>query len=153
MSRPFFSVKDVMTGMPGHPEFEDRPLLWLTSGDQWVFRRTTNDLYLKDKNITIPGNPIVRYVVCAIEHPEEKGGGFDWAMWQEIEIKKPDGTMAVVSLNVCVPPSYLENRDLLDKSLKVSMIAFEEVYENPFWISQYEKPTEIRIIENYRKEL
>lgn len=148
MARPFYSSKDVLTGMPPHPAYPDRPLMWLTSGDQWWFRRTTNSLIPKSGKINAPGDPIVRYVICAIKHSEERGGGFDWAMWQEIEIKNKQGTAAVVSTDVSVPPSFLENEDLLEKSFQVVTLAFNEVYENPQWISDYEHPVEIRIIEH-----
>lgn len=146
MSRPIFSPKDVTRGMPTHPEHPDRPILWLTPGDQWWFRRTTNDLEIRSGANKAPQNARVRYVVCAVKHPEDRGGGFDWTMWQEVEVENTDGITATVAVNVCIPPSFLESEDLLDKSLQVAMIAFNEVYDEPHWVSQYERPASITIL-------
>jgi len=47
-----------------------------------------------------------------------------------------------VSLSVTIPPSFVDTEDLLDKSLQVTTIAFNEIYIDPVWISEYEHPVE-----------
>lgn len=140
MAKPLYTLDKIDYGMPAHPVVEDRPLMWLTKGDQWWFRRRTNSLIPKKGMILSANTPVVRYVVCAIKHKEPTG--FDWTMWQEIEVVNPGGETSIVSLSVTIPPSFVETEDLLDKSLQVATIAFNEIYIDPIWISEYEHPIE-----------
>lgn len=135
---PEFSLTTVTTGMPRHPEIEDRSVLWLTAGDEWWWRRCTNVLVPKSMENLAPKDAKVRYVMAAVKHDDSKGGGFDWTMWTEHEIMNDDEKTANVGMIVCIPPSFAESEDLLNKSFVVAALALEQVYKEVVWKSQYD---------------
>lgn len=134
---PKFTLQSVGAGMPVHPAFPDRGILWLTAGDTWLFRRITN--ILVPKVITDEAAeklPKVRYVMMAVEHSVDSGGGYDWTCWTEMEVENEDGSVDVGKA-VIVPPSFFESEDLLSSAVQVITMGLQQVYKDVRWITQY----------------
>lgn len=125
--------------MPPHPVFDDRPLLWLTPGDEWWLFQTTNELIPKILQSRSEDVIPVRYSVASIRHSVENGGGFDWAVWQSSETTVMKDDKILTKLELLLPPSFVaKESDLLD-SINAITIALSEVYGNVGWFEE-EKP-------------
>jgi len=132
------NVDRVTEGMPQHPAFEDRKLMWLTEGDEWWFRKITTPLIPKAVPNYVRTLPEVRYVVCAIRHHEENfDDGFDFTMWMQVETKDRQGNTIEINSVMCLPPSYVVGEDRLDKAVQAIDDAFSQTYMSHKWITQY----------------
>lgn len=125
-------------GMPPHPSFEDRPVMWLTEGDTWWFRRITTALIPKSVPDYVKTLPEVRYVVCAIRHyQKDSDDGFDFTMWMQVETKDREGKTIQINSALCLPPSYVVGEDRLEKAVSGVSEAFDQVYVDHKWITQF----------------
>jgi hypothetical protein len=132
------TVENISEGMPDHPAFEGRPVMWLTQGDTWWFRRITTVLIPKSVPDYVKTMPEVRYVVCAIRHHEEDfDDGFDFTMWMQVETKDRQGNTVKINSALCLPPSYVVGEDRLEKAVSSVSEAFDQVYTEHKWITQF----------------
>jgi len=129
--------------MPPHPTVQGAPAIWADPGDEWLFRRTTNLLIPKIVDSIAPTDPKIRYVVCAIRRLRKLGmpntyQAIDMVMWQEVESLNEDKKTATINSVLCFGPSRVNSVPEMNKTVNAIMIAFEQVYKDPRWISQYE---------------
>jgi hypothetical protein len=149
---PKFTLQSVGAGMPVHPAFPDRGILWLTAGDTWLFRRITN--ILVPKIITDEAAeklPKVRYVMMAVEHSADSGGGYDWTCWTEMEVEIEDGSVDVGKA-VIVPPSFFESEDLLSSAVQVITMGLQQVYKDVRWITQYSHDQHLKELKSIKDQ-
>lgn len=132
------TVEKIQDGMPPHPAFAGRPLMWLTEGDKWWFRRITTSLIPKSVPDYVKTLPEVRYVVCVIRHYESDfNDGFDFTMWMQVETKDRNGNTVEINSALCLPPSYVVGEDRLEKAVSAVSEAFDQVYTAHKWITQF----------------
>jgi len=129
--------------MPPHPTVAAAPAIWTDPGDEWLFRRTTNVLIPQIVDTLSRSEPRIRYVICAVRRARKSGmpesyQAIDLVMWQEIESINDDNETANVNSVLCFGPSRVNSVSEMNKMVNAMMIAFEQVYKNPMWISQYE---------------
>ena len=134
---PVYGERFVQIDIPKHPEFEDRPIMWLTPGDEWWFRRTTVSRII---NLPEGGNAKVRYSVLAVRHQDKDAhpGGFDWTMWTEVEVPNVDKESATVNFNVDVPPSFVDTEEGLNTCIKIIQVVLESNHPGIRWVTQYD---------------
>lgn len=149
---PLFTLQSVSSGLPSHPVFPERGLLWLTAGDTWLFRRITN--YLVPKIISDEDAmqlPKVRYCMAAVEHAADRGGGYDWTCWTEMEVELEDGSVDVGKA-IIVPPSYFESEDLVSSAVQVITMGLQQVYKTVRWITQYSHEQHLKEVQSIKEQ-
>lgn len=138
METPVITLKNPTDGMPVHPFLTDRPVIWAEENDRWLFRLTTNILVPKVVEKQAPGDPLIRYTVCAIKRALEQGGGIDLVIWQEMEEIQPENKSVVVVPVLCFGPSRMMDLTEAEDTVSAAMVAFKEVYKEPRWITQFD---------------
>lgn len=132
-------LQHISQDLPAHPVLKDHPVLWNDEGDEWLFRRTTNILIPKISEVVMMNDPEVRYVACAIRRAPANGDGIDFVIWIEAKETNPKTGEKTNANALCFGPSHAEDIDTVNSTISATMIAFEQVYKDPKWISQFEK--------------
>ena len=132
-------LKHITQDLPSHPVLKDHPVLWDDEGDEWLFRRTTNTLIPKISDVVSMNDPEVRYTVCAIRRAPANGKGIDFVIWVEAKETNPETGQKTTANALCFGPSHAEDIETVESTITATMIAFEQVYKDPKWISQFEK--------------
>ncbi|NBS88487.1 hypothetical protein EBS67_00520 [bacterium] len=132
-------LRHITEGFPAHPILENYPVLWDEEGDEWIFRRTTNVLVPKLVDVVDIKEPDVRYTVAAIRRSVQNGGGIDFVIWLEADVPDEKTGIKKKVSQLCFGPSHAENMNLVNSTISTTMMAFEQVYKDPKWISQFEK--------------
>lgn len=132
-------LQHITQDLPAHPVLKGHPVLWDDEGDEWLFRRTTNILIPKISEVVSMNDPEVRYTTCAIRRALANGGGIDFVIWVEAKETNPETGEKTVANALCFGPSHAEDVETVNSTISATMIAFEQVYKDPKWISQFEK--------------